>query len=231
MWNTGRKIIRLDDHSRTLMSIGIVALLGELNLHDPEGVPVAVGLKPFDTLTREQQVAAVYEVGYALLCDETAAPESALYRSATLQAVFRTLTSNLHREILENYTTVRGLALAAHRELFGEIEHGMTRDCPDMQQWNSLFKVIEKRFLDDRLLGVSKKITDLSPRVSECFFGMYGSDRNYFFAVPDDPTWPQAILLAARILAICKDRLVRTVYEKLQSEPLLVEILRDQEPL
>lgn len=213
MWNTCRKVIALRDQSCTFMAVGIVALMRELNPYNPKAAPLRTGLKPFDALGREQKIAAVHEIAAALLCAETAAPKPACYRSATLLAVFRILQRELRREILTQNTVVRSLALSAHSELVGEIHHGIAPECPDTEQWGFLLECIENQMLDDRFFEISDEILDLPSQEVAGLFAEHQMNKDYFVSVPEDPTSPQAVLLAGRTLSLCKDKILESMHK------------------
>ncbi len=188
---------------KALLATSLAAFLSELKPHLPEGYSVTTGFKPFDLLTREQQVVSIHEVCLSLFNDDAPPLKRTAYRQATLLAVFACMERNVRQEILEGTTPFRSLVLVAHRELYGIIDHGITPDCPEVGEWNALIKSVRKLLVDEESLEITDSILDLPPELSALYLSKSGIDHQFFLVVPDDPAYFRTSALAQEICCLC----------------------------
>ena len=215
MWKTYRKIIRPGQGMRALFATAVATILSELKPHLVSAIPLSTGIRMFDLLTREQQIAAIHEVGTALIQDETPPPESVAYRQATLLALFDCIKRNIHLEVLENKTPFRSIVLAVHRENYGVVDHGIGIDCTDLRQWDAIMSSIRKEMVEEDFLEISEHVSDLPPEQAQFHLSSLGVSRNYLVAVPEDPAYFQIVILATELFELCKDCLTEFMQHSL----------------
>ena len=220
MWKTYRKTIRPGRGMRALFSIAVAAILSELKPHLMSDTPLSTGIRIFDRMTREQQIAAIHEVGTALIQEEAAPPESVAYRQATLLALFDCIGRNIRLEILENKTPFRSIVLAVHREKYGTIDHGIDIDCTDLRQWNAIMSSIRKEMVEEDFLEISEHVSDLPPELAQLHLSSLGVSRDYQIALPDDPAYFQIMILATELFGLCKDCLTEFMQNSLREKQL-----------
>lgn len=211
MWKTHRETIDVANGLRALFAVSVATLLAELKPHLVGDEPLATGIGPFDGLTREQQIVAVCEVGTSLLTSNGPLVEPAAYREATLLALLDCVERNIRREILVNDMALRTLVLASHKELYGEIDHGIPRHSTDFDQWKAFIDCIRKKMSSEFRLEVSGKLFDLPGELSAKYRTVYGIPENYHLDSPDDPPFIRVMVLAKEMFDRCNMCLVEYV--------------------
>ncbi len=208
MWKAHHTTSPIDGNLKALLATGIATFQAELKPHCVNASSPTTGIRHFDNLTREQQIMAIHEIGVALLRDDVPPPKPAAYLQAAMQAVLDCIERNIVSEILENANIFRTLAVKAHRELYGSINHGIDADCTDTGRWHALIMSIRKKLLDEWTLEISDKILDLPPGLTSEWLRNLKIPQDYLIAVPGDPAFFKTAALAMKTYEMCANYLL-----------------------
>lgn len=176
--------------------------------HLAVAAPVSTGIKPFDNLTREQQIAALYEVGIRLLRNQSRTLKRVAYRQATLLALFDCVERNIRLEILENTCLFRSLILAAHKGIYGMTNHGIDNECTDFGSWKAVVRIVRKKYVDEKRFEITDKITDLPREITFTVYQQFEIPTAYHRHSPGDPPYFKTVALAGELLNRCNDCLM-----------------------
>ena len=163
------------------------------------------GLSIFDRLTRGQRQAALLTIAQALLRHEAPAPRVTAVLAAAVAATYDALLGLVETEIHgeDGRTDLRREVLAAVEEMgYWEqisedpLAHELPPQLPtewatDMDQWAELVDALRDEILDDCDHALEDGLVDSAPSTAGAMKRMLGIDRDYFVAVPDDPSPPR----------------------------------------
>lgn len=213
MWKTEQGTIDISGGLQALFAVSVAAVLAEIKPHCIQAEPLSTGSVAFDALTREQQIAAVCEVGMSLL-DNTEPPlEPTAYRHATLMTLLECIERKIRLEILENNTTLRRLLLTSHKELYGPVNHGITQYCVDIEQWKAFVDCIRNKMTNKSNIEISGKILDFPGELSKKYYAFCGVSKEYHLEFPDDPPYLRAAVLAKKMFDRCNECLTKYVFD------------------
>lgn len=206
MWYTPQGEKHFDGPFGTLLAVGLTRILYMLKPHLlPHNVPIPFhsGYRAFDHLTREQQVAALFEVGSALLRVQSSPPDIKAYHEAAAATVFWGILLELEHEIREKEVNLRHLVLRVFDEKYNGLDPLVMPDCDDLEDWKILLDDLAAFIIwDDSFENDS--INDLSPEKREEFFDKVSIDRDYYIAIPPDPPHLRAREMALELALLCQ---------------------------
>jgi hypothetical protein len=82
-----------------------------------------------------------------------------------------------------------------------------TERCTDMDQWAELVDALRDEVLDDCDHALEDGLVDSEPSAAGAMKRMLGIDRDYFVAVPDDPSPPRMQEIHEELIGlVCADR-------------------------
>ena len=146
---------------------------------------------PFDKLQPNQKLAALAEVGIALLREDQPMPRLSAVLAAAVGAVYETIRVMVAIEIdepVENRESPswRELVLATCRER--EIEELLDAQSEDLDEWDVLVSCLADGLLWDKDWKDNESLLDADPKASQAVKKLMGIDEDYYVTVPPDPT-------------------------------------------
>jgi hypothetical protein len=158
------------------------------------------GVRLFDNMTWQQQLAVLAEVGEALLYEQIAIPPLVAWNEATIAAIFENIVQSIVVE-MDTYEfdmadegdgkQWRQLVLEALPEDCREPELVAGQPVPaeydEKEFWQQLVESISAGILWDADYDDDEACADSPPRTRELLGVVFGIDEDYFIAIPPDP--------------------------------------------
>ncbi len=192
-----------------MLAQGICRVIDEMNeLHgcDEE---FEIGIRAFDSQTREQKAWSLHKVAFRLLDDATPIVELSAYLEATIAAVFGMVDACIQMELDEGDFFWRKLVLAAFESIGGNRpedlegdEELLTAECDAIDQWRLVLGTLEEQVFWD-MDYTNDRMIDMSPEQGAEMRGMFGVADDYYTAVPDDPRREESKKLLKETATLC----------------------------
>ncbi len=199
MWHTPDGTRVLQDIERELARRGLETAYGLVELGVDTCEPWTFGVEQFDTLTPEQQLAMLAEVGRALFYKSVTAPAHTAVNEACIYAIYRALETLIELEIdgedhYERSTRdlicefVAAERAAAEYEDFTAEAPLLTPDSEDTEQWHFEVECLADRVLWDRDWELDQQMVDCSPERAQLLKMRLGIDDDYFVSIAPEPS-------------------------------------------
>ena len=184
-----------------------LAMVVDMVRDDNEGLS-DFAAPPFDKLQPNQKLALLAYVGSALLREDQPMPNLTAAEEATVGAVFEMIRTMVELDIErppEDRTspTCRELVLAACQER--GIDNLPDDDSEDLGEWDMLVGCLSDGVLWDEDWKDSESLLDADPRASRAVKAVLGIDRDYYIAVPPDPTQQEMDGICATLRALTQN--------------------------
>lgn len=196
MWHTpdGTRVLR--DLERELARRGVETAYELIKLGVSTQLPWECGITQFDTLTPEQQMALLADVGRALFYKSVRPPVHTAVNEACVYAIYRALAMQIDFEIdgqSQYEQSTRDLIcelIAAERttddyEL--DDEPPLTADSQDSERWHFEVECLADKVLWDRDWELDEQMVDCSPERSRLLKTHLGIDDDYFTSIAPEP--------------------------------------------
>jgi hypothetical protein len=154
----------------------------------------------FDRLTWQQRTALLADVGEALLRDDVPPPDLTGLNESVVAAIFEAIRAEVEVEIdgepdasPEFRFRWRDLRLAATEAAEVGIERTAAEalppaSCPDLDEWEPMIEALEGAILWDRDWDFEEDFLDAPPDKADRLRDFLSIERDYFTAIPPDPT-------------------------------------------
>ena len=202
MYNTPLGVRVLQGTERRLFAESLAVLIDDVNMEDE---PLDSG--SFDGLQRNQKIFVLHAVGRALLCEDEPAPKLTAPIEAAVAAIYECARSMISLELsgelvdgdddLPAAPSWREMVTAACRE------NGIADELTNVQEnepddWDVLLDCLADRVLWDRDFEMEEHL-DVDPQAGQRVKSELGIDRDYFTAVPPEPSDAEAERLLAEL--------------------------------
>ncbi len=146
------------------------------------------GVRVFDELQRNQQLAALYLVGRSIL-DPAASP---LHQTAELEATLAAIYKFLHQTVHAEVETEDDDAEQSWREMVSEAGQQFqlvvpSIDCTDASQWDWVVECLADKVFWDADWEMQEAYLDAQPRTGAVGKEQLGIATDYFTSVVPDP--------------------------------------------
>jgi hypothetical protein len=189
MWHTPKGERTLKGAEAALFREALGTLVDQIRIDDEEFWQSSISL--FDSLSHQQKLAVLALVGAGLLRESQPALKLTATLEATVAVIYEMIRTSVEIEIdhsrdLGVSTIWRELVLYACQEL--KIEELIEPNSPDLDEWDVLIDCLVGEILwDEDWLEVDHYL-DADPNSSRGVKKMMGIDKDYYIAVPPDPT-------------------------------------------
>lgn len=186
MWRTqvGERV--LQGAEAALFREALADLWEHIEISETVNVEHHVGLSMFDSLTVDQKLAILVEVGEALLHQSIPPPELTGVREAAVAAVFSQIAISVEIELDSSPAAPswRQMILDACREV--ETEELPDPGCDDLDEWCFLTQNLQDRILWDADYEDERTLDD-PPEVRDVLNALMGTSSDYYVALAPDP--------------------------------------------
>jgi hypothetical protein len=194
VWNTADGLRTLDGAEAQVVRETIGELVDAIRAQIDVDEPVSLGIRLFDELSWQQQLAMLLVVAKPLLCPDIPAPTNTALLDASVAAIYAQLCVGVECEIdmqristesweddtLRRQEIVRALAERRPQRRWLDAE------CVVMDEWNRVIDELRGWVLADEDWNLGDVALDAAPDLANPLKSVLGIDQDYFCDIPPD---------------------------------------------